>query len=239
MNTFADDIALYWVIKTTDDYVCLQQEIDSISACIQQKDLNFNANKCKMMFISRKKSKTLPPPQLILNGTILNREITINTWVSLLPLICLGCPMHISNCCNKTRRLIGLLYRQFHQHASSPTLLRLYISFIRPHLEYASIVWSPSLKGEIDKLEEVQKFALRVCLKSWDKNYDDLLLNSELPSLQKRRVLASLCHLYKILRGLTEHDFDEAPLQPQSSVYNTHSSCKSMLTLPQFRTSSY
>ena len=72
-------------------------------------------------------------------------------------------------------------------------------SFIRPHLEYTSIVWSPSLKGEIDKLEDIQKFALRVYLKSWDKNYDDLLLNSELPSLQKRRVLASLCHLYKIL----------------------------------------
>ena len=232
---FADDIASYRVIKTTDDYVCLQQEIDSISARIQQKDLNFNANKCKMMFISRKKSKTLPPPQLTLNGTVLNRVnnykylgITLTSDLSWLP--------HISNCCNKTRRLIGLLYRQFQQHASSPTLLRLYIS-LRPHLEYAFIVWSPSLKGEIDKLEEVQKFALRVCLKSWDKNYDDLLLNSELPSLQKRRVLASLCHLYKILRGLT--DFDEAPLQPQSSVYNTRSSCKSMLTLPQFRTNSY
>ena len=139
VNMFADDIALYRVIKTTDDYVCLQQEIDSISACIQQKDLNFNANKCKMMFISRKKSKTLPPPQLTLNGTILNRVnnykylgITLTSDLSWLP--------HISNCCNKTRRLIGLLYRQFQQHASSPTLLRLYISFIRPHLEYTSIV---------------------------------------------------------------------------------------------------
>ena len=133
VNMFVDDIALYRIIKTTDDYVCLQQEIDSISACIQQKDLNFNANKCKMMFISRKKSKTLPPPQLTLNGTILNRVnnykylgITLTSDLSWLP--------HISNCCNKTRRLIDLLYRQFQQHASSPTLLRLYISFIRPHL---------------------------------------------------------------------------------------------------------
>ena len=114
VNTFADviDIALYRVIKTTDDYVHLQQDIDSTSACIQQKDLNFNANKCKMMFISRKKSKTLPPPhvQLTLNGTILTRinsykylGITLTSDLSWLP--------HISNCCNKTRRLIGLLYR--------------------------------------------------------------------------------------------------------------------------------
>ena len=33
-------------------------------------------------------------------------------------------------------------------------------SFIRPHLDYASIVWNPHLKGEIESLENVQKFAL-------------------------------------------------------------------------------
>ena len=33
-------------------------------------------------------------------------------------------------------------------------------SFIRPHLDYASIVWNPHLKGEVESLENVQKFAL-------------------------------------------------------------------------------
>ena len=54
---------------------------------------------------------------------------------------------------------------------------------------------------EIDQLERVQKFALRVCLTSWDTDYEDLLSISNLPSLQKHCMLTSLCHLFKISRG--------------------------------------
>ena len=71
---------------------------------------------------------------------------------------------HITNCCSKTRRLIGLLYGHFYWYTNSRSLLRLYKSFIRPHLDYASIVWNPHFKGEIESLENVQKFALWVYL---------------------------------------------------------------------------
>ena len=108
---------------------------------------------------------------------------------------------HITDCCNETRRLIGLLYRRFNQHSNSATLINLYRSFIRPHLEYASIVWNPSFKGDIATIKNVQKFALRMCTKSWGSNYEDLLAAMNLPSLETR---ACLCHLFKIVRGITE-----------------------------------
>ena len=53
INMFADDIALYCVIKTRMDYVHLQNDINSISSCLEQKHLRFNTAKCKIMFISR------------------------------------------------------------------------------------------------------------------------------------------------------------------------------------------
>ena len=31
--------------------------------------------------------------------------------------------------------------------------------------------WDPFLKQDIELIEKVQKFALRVCTKSWDANY--------------------------------------------------------------------
>jgi len=34
-----------------------------------------------------------------------------------------------------------------------------------PHLDQAFIVWSPYIKGEMESLENVQEFALRVRLK--------------------------------------------------------------------------
>ena len=74
-------------------------------------------------------------------------------------------------------------------------------SFIRPHLDYTSIVWNPHLKGEVESLENVQKFALWVCLKSWDSEYNELLRVANLPPLHKRRAQLSLCHLYKIIHN--------------------------------------
>jgi len=131
------------------------------------KTFHFNTNKCKLMLITRKRANSLPPSPLTLNGTVLSRvssykylgaRVTISSDLSWSP--------HITNCCNETRKLIGLLYRRFRQHTNSPCLLRLYKAFIRPHLDYASIIWNPQLKGEIESLEKVQKFALQVTAQS-------------------------------------------------------------------------
>ena len=144
---------------------------------------------------------------------------------------------HITNVCNKSRKLIGLLYRRFYQNSSSHILLKLYKSFIRPHLEYSSVVWNPHLKGEIEVLEKVQKFALRVCTKSWDSHYKDLLSRASLTSLQTRRVQASLCHLYKIIHNLT--DFPEAPVSNREIPYNNRSVNAQSLSVLPFKTSAY
>ena len=108
------------------------------------------------------------------------------------------------NICNKTRRLVGILYRQFYKYSSPDTMLRMY-SFIRPHLEHAMASWDSFLKKDIELLKNVQKFALRVCTKQWDVNYSTLLETSGMLSLESRRVNAKLCHLYKIVNGNTFH----------------------------------
>ena len=137
---------------------------------------------------------------------------------------------HISNICAKTRRLIGLLYRRFYRDTSPAALLKLYLSYIRPHLEYSAIVWNPYLKQDIDTIENVQKFALRVCLKSWDCSYE-LLVEPSLPSMQQRRNFSSLCHLYKIYHGMTH--FPDAPLEQHTSIYNTRSTDSVTFKLPK------
>ena len=63
-------------------------------------------------------------------------------------------------------KLVGLLYRRFGNLADT-AILQLYKSFIRPNLEYYSGVWDPYHVGDIELLENVQILALRVCLKNW------------------------------------------------------------------------
>ena len=53
VNIFADDIVLYRVIRSVSDYMNLQNDINSISSCIKHKHLQFNASKCRLMFIAK------------------------------------------------------------------------------------------------------------------------------------------------------------------------------------------
>ena len=76
---------------------------------------------------------------------------------------------HISSICSKARKLLGILYRRFYTHSISDALFQLYLSLICPHLEYASSVWSPYKSGEIQALENIQKFTLKICKKAWTK----------------------------------------------------------------------
>ena len=85
---------------------------------------------------------------------------------------------------------------------SPDTLFRLFLSLIRPHLEYASPVWSPYKSGEVQSIENVQKFALKICRKAWDQNYESLLELFQVPSLEERRLYLDLCTMFKIVHNL-------------------------------------
>ena len=165
-----------------------------MSNVVSAKYLKFNKTKCRTMLITRKHSKSCQPPPLLLDGTIL-AQISSYKYLGITITSDLSWSPHISHICNKARRLIGLLYRHFYKHSNSHTLLKLYLSYVRPHLEYLRHVWNPSFKGDIDIIESVQKYALRVCTKSWELSYDDLLNATSIPPLHKRRLIACLSHL--------------------------------------------
>ena len=52
------------------------------------------------------------------------------------------------------------------------------------------------------KLQAVEKFALRVCLKSWKLSYDELIVRAGIESLTFRRKIAILLFIYKVLYKL-------------------------------------
>ena len=113
--------------------------------------MQFNTAKCKYMLISHKRHKTTSPTPL----TIASHQIESFKYLGLLFTSDLSWSKQITSVCNKARRLLGLLYRRFYQQSEPETLLKLYISLVRPHLEYASQVWSPHINKDITLLENV------------------------------------------------------------------------------------
>ena len=127
--------------------------------------LSFNISKCKYMTVTRKhKSVSLLPLKLC--GEILEK-VDCYKYLGLLLTSELSWSSHIHNICAKARKLLGLIYMCYYQHAESNTLFQIYTALVRPHLKYASPVWSLHLSKGINSIEDVQKFALRICAKSW------------------------------------------------------------------------
>ena len=130
---------------------------------VNSNHLTLNSCKCKYMDISWKRCPSAPT-----NSKLASKEMEkvecfkylgnfIGNYMSL--------ANHIDMICSKVRKLIGLLYRRFNG-ANSVTLLQLYLTMIRPHLEYASPVWSPFIHKEVRMIEDVEKFTMTVITRS-------------------------------------------------------------------------
>ena len=110
---------------------------------------------------------------------------------------------HIMSVCSKAKQILGLLYRRFYNHAEGATLMQLYLSLIRPHLEYACPVWDPHTMKDKVLLEDVQKFALRMATKQWDSGYQELLDIMNVPSLADRRLQLNSPQIFSVLLLIT------------------------------------
>lgn len=211
---FADDMVLYRPIHTRDDYRLLLRDIEAVARWIQNLNLQFNISKCKYMVISRRNS-SIEPPAIVLNGLPLERVSSFK-YLGVHVSADLSWSLHVGKICTKGRRLVGLLYRRFHA-ADITTCKQLYVSFIRPHLEYACQVWDPHLKKDIEALESVQKFAVRACTRQWAAPYSSLLTLTGLPTLEERRKCMKLCTLYKIIHQVM--DYPHPPISYKQNPY--------------------
>jgi len=105
------------------------------------------------------------------------------------PLISPGPPtLHL---CSKGKQILGLLYR-FCTYAEGDTLKQIYLSLIRPHLEYACPVWDDHTMKDKTLFENVQKSVFRMATKQCDSGYQDLLDIMNVPSLADCRLQLKL-----------------------------------------------
>lgn len=67
----------------------------------------------------------------------------------------LNFPVHIAKVVSKAHARACLIHKCFLSRDSA-TLVRAFVTYVRPLLEYCSSVWSPHLKRDISKVELVQ-----------------------------------------------------------------------------------
>ena len=75
----------------------------------------------------------------------------------------------------------------------------LYVSLVRPHLEYAVQAWNPHLQADIDKVESVQRRTTRIPTGFGKLEYEERLKRLGLTTLKERRLRGDLIEMYKVI----------------------------------------
>ena len=224
MSLFADDIVLFRELSSLLDCVQVQLLLDNVSSWFANNHMSFNVSKCKYMVISRRRAHQLTLSTLSLNGVDLERVSVfkyLGVWLS----SDLSWTHHVDQITLRASKHLGIVYRTFYSHASSAAFLQLYISFVRPFLEYAAPVWDPHHSTLIDKIEKVQRFALRMASKQWNSDYATLLAWSGLPTLQSRRRVLSLCFFAQSIHGVVHSTLPSLQLRSMDSRLRSFDVC--------------
>ena len=216
LTLYADDMLLYKPITCSTSYDEIQQDVNQLSQWSDENMLSFNTNKCKCLLLSNKSNRD--PPPIILNSEVLE-SVQQYKYLGVILSRNLCWSPHIQYICRKARKVLGIIYRMVSTNTSyGSTILKLYVALVRPHLEYAAQVWNPHLTKDINCLEKVQKFALRICSKHYHEPYQNLLEYYQLPLLQNRRLFLCLCTFHSIVNGLVYLP-NETFLPPAVTVY--------------------
>ena len=114
---------------------------------------------------------------------------------------------HINSKVNKANRNVGLIFRTF-TFTDKEMFLNLFTSVVRPHLEYASTIWSPMYKKDKIQIENVQRHAARLVKSIQHLTFSGRLKALGLPSLEYRRERSDMIQVYKIMHGIDKVDKD-------------------------------
>ena len=98
-------------------------------------------------------------------------------------------------------KVLGVINRTY-SCKSKDNILRLYKSLVRPHLEYCCQVWRPYHQKDVDNIEKVQRRVTRMIPEISHLSYEDRLSETDLLSLEMRRLRADLIEVFKIVKGL-------------------------------------
>ena len=87
----------------------------------------------------------------------------------------------------------------------------LFISLIRPHLEYCVTVWYPLLKKDEDLIKNVLRRASKMLPRLSNLTFEERLKKIKIPSMKYRRMRGDMIMVYKVLNGYEpslEHLFE-------------------------------
>ena len=162
--------------------------------------MSFNYDKCKVMHFGSKNVEHEYTMELgmgkephIIEKSLVERDLGLMVssdlkWIT-----------QVDKAIKSAKAIIAQLRNSF-TYFDAELVRLLYVSLVRPHLEYAVPVWNPYLKKDIDKLEDIQHKATRLVPELRKKEYGERLSKLRLMTLGTRRKRGVLIEFYTIFK---------------------------------------
>ena len=116
----------------------------------QKWQMSFNSKKCKVVHIGHNNSRT----SYFLNNELLvaedsEKDVGVQISSSLKP------SSHCIKAAQTATQILGQVTRSFH-FRDKCTFVKIYKTYVRPHIDFPAPVWSPWLEKDVQTIENVQ-----------------------------------------------------------------------------------
>ena len=198
---FADDAELYHQIEDKSDVTRIHEDLQSLETWSGQSLFFFNIDKCVHMTIGNKK---LDMERIYkINGENVKVQLEKDLGIWLDNKLTFEPP--ITKKANKANGMIAVVKKSFTK-VTKQVFLNIYKCLIRPHLEFANLIWHPRLIKHQNILENVQRRATRLVSGMKNLSYYERLKELNLSSLEYRRKRGTMIEMYKICYGLYDRN---------------------------------
>ena len=197
---YADDLRAY---SSVDNCADLQLAIDNISYWSHQWNLSLSYTKCNVVHFG---NQNCPYPYTIDGNPLISIPEVRDLGVLFSPTLYFN--SRISKITKDATNRMNNILRCF-KTKSIPVLSKAFVTYIRPLLEYACEVWSPTQPSLIQLIEKVQRsFTRRIFYRANLPHipYESRLESLSLLSLQHRRHMRDLTFLYKSIHNFVHFD---------------------------------
>ena len=142
---------------------------------------------------------------------------------------------------NKANKLLGFIRRSSRYIRKSSARRTMYLALVRPHLGYATQVWSPQSIELMKSIERVQRRATKYILMlpfQTEWSYQDRLIQCNLLPISYWHEMMGLAFLYKATNGLIDIDRSILPTIRRSArvTRSCHASNPTICTTKRCRT---
>lgn len=215
---FADDTKIFHTILSRDDALALQSDIDKLEKWSDTWLLKFNPDKCHVLSLGRFENIKHTQRYSIYGAELehvfeeKDLGVTIDSELNF--------DGHIALKVKKANALVGIIRRTF-SFLNCNLFRKLYTSFVRPHLEYAQVIWAPHLKKNINMVENVQIRATKLVDGLCDLDYRARLIKLNLPTLAHRRVRGAMIEMYKHFNNY-DNETLSGSFQPRQRTTRAH-----------------